>query len=364
MSRHVPSVHVLGCSLYVVYADEAVASKAKIANSMRSKLGAVVRTLRRRSHYLYEKLLTPRYERTVAGVLRNQAYGTVVSSYLCTTPLLERYVDEASVLGLVETHNDDFKWFDDIAGGTSNPLVRRAAIDSIKWTESYFRRVSRKYVFLHVTPGDRQGYAAYDPEHASLIAPVGVSVDGYRTVEHREDGRIRLLFVGSLSTNMNYDALAYFGDHIYPAVSKDFGEQLEITVAGSNPTRRVRSLCHGMGWTLEANVSDERLQELYQAATFSILPFKYATGAKLKVLESLSYGVPFLGTTRVDVQLDEVRPPCFLSDDPSEWSGHLRRIANNGITFAQREGLINLAQSQSWTRIAERLHTDLIKISL
>lgn len=83
-------------------------------------------------------------------------------------------------------------------------------------------------------------------------------------------------------------------------------------------------------------------------ASFAILPFPYATGAKLKLLASLAHGVPFLASASVDVDPGLLVAPSTVSDDPDDWVAALRGVASRGISADEREALTGAAAGYSW----------------
>ncbi len=359
-SRNVPEVHVLGCRELIVYRDGTLAQRSPFENRMRSKTMSVLRALAHGSHYLLEKFLTRRYIERARRQLQDERYGTIVSSYLCSADFYGSVRARFDRLSLVETHNDDFAWFSDIARETRNPFIRKAAELSTKWTGDFFRRASQEHLYLHVTEGDRRAYAGHSPNHRSIIAPIGIDLTDELPRHVESDGTVRLLFVGSLGRSMNYDAISYFAERYYPVLEKDLNTTVEVRIAGSGPTRRVRNLCEHMGWSLYADVSDAGLKELYAEASFTLLPFRYATGAKLKVLESLSYGVPFLGTTKVKGQIPSEIWPSLLADEATDWVRHVRNVLSRTLTPEERRRIKEVARPYSWNKIADRLHESLL----
>ena len=132
-----------------------------------------------------------------------------------------------------------------------------------------------------------------------------------------------------------------------------------MTVAGSDPSDRVVDLCTDHGWSLRPNLSDAILDELYGESTFTLMPFSYATGAKLKLLASLAHGVPYLatGVLKIDDGLDV--PPSVSSDDPAVWGEAIRDVVESGISGEQRQALAGAAGPFSWQRSVDRLVAEL-----
>lgn len=88
---------------------------------------------------------------------------------------------------------------------------------------------------------------------------------------------------------------------------------------------------------------------LYASASYALLPFPYATGAKLKLLGALAHGVPFLATSHVRAQLDEILAPCLLTNNPKAWTRQLRKVPHPDPE--QRNRLREQAAQHAWAEI-------------
>ena len=210
-SRFVPYVDIIGQSTVNRYENGALARTVNYSNSVRSQKRAALRTIVRRTQYQLEKFVTKEFSAKAVEHLADQAYGCVVGSYLNTVPLLAHDPHAGTRPHLVETHNDDFKWYRTLQESAPNPLARLAAMLSERWTASIFRAHQHQLLLSHVTETDRQGYLRVAPDHRSIITPIGVRIPDTPPVPQAPDGDIRLLFVGSLGVIMNADALEYFG---------------------------------------------------------------------------------------------------------------------------------------------------------
>ncbi len=363
-SHYVPYVDILGSNLLVRYQNGVKITSQEYSNQAKSKLWSAILTITKKSHYLLEKLITKDFERMAAKCLANPEYGIVVYSYIATSSLVACQKDNARLL-CIETHNDEIKWFEDMGCTSWNPLIKLVAWFSKRWLLRFMSKHETDFIFLHVTKYDQSGYAAYFPMQISYVAPVGCDVDvrQYYHANIEVTRSVRLLFVGSLGVKMNYDAIKYFAEKFYPVVRKGLAGQLDVRIVGSNPSPQVVQFCSHMDWSLCANVSEDELNEYYAWADFSILPFAYATGGKLKLLKSLSQAVPFLATEALNGQLSEVDHCCLVSDQPSEWLHHIIKIRKIGITQEQRNGLVLHAQKYSWSKISSDLFQHLSSIT-
>lgn len=345
-------VTVLAASGTLAYHDGTISNDVDLGMHMRRRSVAGLRTLAFRSNFFKEKFLTPSWCAAARQLLANASWTHIVCSYIVTATL----VTEESRPVAVWTHNDEFKWFSTLASAAGNPLGRMAAEASGRWTEVWLKKHARQFLYVHVTETDQDGFHQRVPDMNSMVQPIGTDIpDEPASPVLPNTQRLDLLFVGSLSVTMNGDALRHFAAHFWPAISSEFGEDIGVTIAGSHPSDDVVNLCRAAEWTLQANVSDEELRSLYDRSSFTVLPFPYATGAKLKMLGSLAHGVPFLATAALHAQQAMAALPCLLSDNVDDWMEALRRMRKDGLDSGMRHALQARVQSHSWTSVARQL---------
>lgn len=316
---------------------------------------AAVRTLALNSHYLVEKYLTGAYRKKAQQLLQENPSAMVVYSCIAAADL-----NAADRTTFVLSQNDDVAFYQNQYEFTRNPLHKAVAARTKKWTLDFLKDSASKHVFVHITDTDQKSYAGYMAGHRSLVAPAGVDWKPFFRWDFPADKRIRLLFCGSLSVKMNLDALLFFRDRFWPLLKDHFGEGLEVWVAGSHPTSSVRSLCKQQGWTLYPGISDEKLHFLYASATFGILPFEYSNGAKIKLLNCLSAGLPVLATDCVRAMPEQEFHPNLFSDDPHRWLEHLKKHSHAERDVARgRHACHEFAMAYSWQQVAIKLNADL-----
>lgn len=108
------------------------------------------------------------------------------------------------------------------------------------------------------------------------------------------NARTGLLFVGGFGHPPNVDAVLYFAREVWPAVASRL-PAAEFTIVGSRPPPEVLALNNGRIKVL-GFISDERLNEVYQATRLVVIPLRYGAGVKGKTLEAMAQGVPVVGT--------------------------------------------------------------------
>lgn len=127
----------------------------------------------------------------------------------------------------------------------------------------------------------------------SNIHVVHNAVETRHTVAHVTDGFPNLLFVGNLDYKPNFDGIDWFIRDILPRV-RTHQPSVKATVAGSNCSATLRRLCEMDGIDLiEDPVS---LKPVYACATAVIVPLRFGSGSRLKIIEAGAMGVPVVST--------------------------------------------------------------------
>lgn len=361
-SKYVPFVDIVGKNSVNRYENGQLVDRKLYENVDVSKKVAALKSVFNQSHYLFERFITNTVTHTVEAYLLKPEYRTVVFSFIHTAAILKKTIENDEKLYLVETHNDELRWFGQFMKKSLNPSVLLAAFFSKRWLTRFLRKHEHDFLYVHVSKTDRDGYLRVAPFHRSIVIPVGVEEENLDVCCLEEVGlfeKVRLLFVGSLSGETNFEALKFFGDKLFPILKENFGNDLEIFIVGSKPSAVVKRLCWRMGWRLLANVSDQELRYLYSISMFSILPFQYTTGSKLKLLKSLGNGVPYLAMPVIGDQREKVLYPCLISGNPKKWLTHIKTIRKRGITEGERMALIDYTKKNSWSSVAYKMFQSL-----
>ncbi len=363
LSQHAEHTDLIGCDSLRRYERGKLVADTPFANRLRSKPVAGIRTLLFQSHYFREKFNTPAFTAVVHRQLAVENYGTVLASYLTTVPLLPPL--RACQRLLVWTHNDEFKWFQDLAAKTPSRLGRAVACQSLGWLKRELPGLARRATLVHVTEDDRAGFERVLPGHASMVVAVGTDLDtSPHWPDRKPDDPVVLSFVSSLAVQMAGDALRHFRDRLEPVLRERFGPQLQVRVVGSGPSSTIRKLCAEASWALHADVSDEELARLLAESTFTMLPFPYTNGIKLKLVRSLGSGVPFLSTRVCQPPGFAVPTGCCFDDDPRGWGAAIDAWLARPDRRTAQEELLRLAQAYSWPAVVARMAEAIGRLSL
>jgi hypothetical protein len=347
MSLHCGAVELVGQDFHRSYVAGAIESDVKFQNVMRDRRVAGILTLVKRSHYLLERFNTRCYRSYIENKINWDRYETVIVSFLTTLELVPE--TNARQHLLVWTHNDELKWYKDRVKNETNPFSRQIAWFSYNWIVRYLPKATQKATLIYVSESDRRGFETIVPNHKSVVAQIGTDVDA--TPEWAEAPLIDTLvltFIGSLSVQMNYDALFHFSWLYQPILKTAFDRNITVRIVGSNPSQKIKQLVQRENWDLYENVTDIELARLVRESLFTFLPFPYAAGVKLKMLRSLGSGVPFLSTSASGGDSDSVPDYCCVSNDPSHWVQTIKEWVALKNKVPARNHMIEIAKLNSW----------------
>ena len=143
-----------------------------------------------------------------------------------------------------------------------------------------------------------------------------------------------IIFVGGFGHSPNESAAVWFVKDILPSIRAAV-PLVRLSIIGSNPTERVRSLA-GEGIIVHADVTDAELDAAYDRARVAVVPLRCGAGVKLKVVEALRAGVPLV-TTPVGAQgLPGLSQVATVEDDAALFADAVIALLRDDHTWEQR----------------------------
>lgn len=271
----------------------------------------------------------------------------IILNFLYNLPLLHEIIANCSQSKvLIDTHNYDPDFFQSL-GHKKYFYAKALTRTATKVSLQCLRNVPQTSKLLTVSASDKCKYASFFNSDNIIVVPNGCST--YQKQSRIWNPHPNLLFVGSLSAQMNQDALSHFADKYWPCL-KYF---CRFSVAGSNPPDRIRRLCNSHNWNLFRNATDDDLDSLYNKCDFAILPFEYGEGSKLKLLEAAAHGIPIVSTTAGACGIDISNiSGIFVSNSPQQWKYFLTSFRPDPQNINQ---LVEFSRPFTWDSIAHSL---------
>jgi polysaccharide biosynthesis protein PslH len=189
------------------------------------------------------------------------------------------------------------------------------------------------------------------PARNVVVIPNGTAISDYLT----RKPALRILFVGSLGYAPNQEGMQWFLKNIWPRLRRQLPE-VEIDIVGGQPGEWLLNQHGRDGIRVHGFVKD--LRPFWESATLSVVPLLAGSGTRLKILESLSYGVPVVTTSigayglELDAEVGVIR-----ADEPEPFAEQciamLQDEARNRACGQRGRELV--AEHYNWDRIQERI---------
>jgi glycosyltransferase involved in cell wall biosynthesis len=185
------------------------------------------------------------------------------------------------------------------------------------------------------------------------VVPNGAEIPAH-PLPDESDGHT-VLQVGTLSYEANVDAIRFFTRTIQPLIQREI-PRLRSLIVGRAPVPEVRALHDGHAVFVEADAPS--VEPYYRQATMCVVPLRFGSGTRLKILEAFALGRPVVSTTvgceGLEVQHDR---HLLIADDPVEFARLCVRLLGNAEL---RRRLVDSArrlvsEQHSWHRIERHL---------
>lgn len=197
-------------------------------------------------------------------------------------------------------------------------------------TRAYENRILKHSPdIVTVSPDDAWIIRRITPRSSVSVIPNGVDVDYYAPTD-AVSKNASLIFVGGFEYSPNADALEYFYRDIFPLIRAKHS-QVRLVGVGRNPPASLQNIAQqDKSVTITGTVSDVR--PYYRASAVAVVPLRYGSGTKLKLLEAFAAGVPVVSTS-IGCEGVSVVPNehLFVADTPQQFADSVCKLLNDRI---------------------------------
>jgi glycosyltransferase involved in cell wall biosynthesis len=256
---------------------------------------------------------------------------------------------------VLDTHNIEHELLSRRAAVERRPAKRAGLWLEAKKFEREELRIARHYDLV-LTPSDREREALDATAGMPPIATIPNTIDPDRiTFIPAASTSDRLLFVGTTQVDANRDGLIWFVTNVLPLIEREV-PTVSLTIVGGAPPPEVLALGDAANVEVTGYVPDVA-PYMADAAIF-VVPLRSGGGTRLKILESLAYGVPTVSTTIGAEGLD-LAPgeDLLLGDEPPELAARVIDLLRDralGDRIRHR-GRAAVEASYSWQSVGARL---------
>lgn len=156
----------------------------------------------------------------------------------------------------------------------------------------------------------------------------------------KEDGKLRLLHLGSVNGLMGYESLSYLIGEVFPRLKPEALDGLELwvvgTVADSFYCNRILGIAKPYPQIRFLGFVED-LREMYAQVDLQVIGGTKASGLRTRIIESMVYGVPVLSTAEMAEGLTGLvdGENILLAADVQDYAEKLSRLVNTPFDFDQ-----------------------------
>lgn len=236
-------------------------------------------------------------------------FDTSMSSY--------KLLDEAKKSGCVTIcihHNYQYEYYKD---NTNLPL----SIPLLYWCKKIERdALTKSDVNLTISTQDKKLLL----EHYDNVAPIEV----IGCFEYKKEEKImelsnkkrknNFLITGNLSARETEISLLNWLAEYFPILCKMLN-QVNLTIAGKNPSQKLKEICSELGVNLIESPLD--MKPIIMRADYYICPTSLGGGLKLRVMDGLKFGLPILAHDISARGYDVFKGKCLFTYSNSQTFG-------------------------------------------
>lgn len=265
---------------------------------------------------------------------------------------------------ILHEHNAEYVMWDRLADIESNPIK--------KWAVRMEARRIRKAELAYTRRADLVWAA---PNDIKELVKIGVDESKCQETYHLgedfmldrpdlnfESTEKALLFIGTLTWEANIDGLLWFFDHVWPRL-KAVHEDLKFHIVGKNPDPRLIEKTRGEdGITFAGFIED--LEPWYVRSRVFVIPLRFGSGIKVKLLNAFYRGIPVvttpIGTEGLDVTHGE---ELFSSHDPeTQVKSILTLLEDQTVWNSMRMKSRDKGRQYTWKNLLARHDDSLNKL--
>ena len=265
-------------------------------------------------------------------------------------------------LTIYHAHNAYFKMWKRYAQLPGNTLMRAAAWLESNRVKKYESEVASSTDITFAAPNDLQELIGEGVPASKLRNTYHLGDDSQLELPDLRfsDSKEKLMYVGFLGWEPNSQGLIWFIKTVWPLIKRQH-PNLTFDIVGKDADPRLCSLVESNDdISLKGFVYD--LQNIYRESRISVAPLLFGSGMKVKVLDSLSRGMPTV-TTSIGAEGIAIEPDqhILVADEPAAMAESIHRLLTDQLLWEklQRNSRALVAQRYTWKKLFTQMHQDI-----
>lgn len=262
---------------------------------------------------------------------------------------------------VLHTHNAEYVMWQRLSEIEANPLKRFLLRFESNRIQAAERKYSKRADLVLAAPNDIEALVAIGVERNKCSVTYHLGDDSMLDVPATsfQETEKALLFVGTLTWEANIDGLLWFLRFVWPAL-KSREPEIHFYIVGKNPDKRLLDAAAGDAAITFTGFVDD-LEPYHRKARVFVIPLRFGSGIKVKLLHALYRGIPVV-TTPIGVEgLNAVSAEhLYLTNDVSEQVAHIVHLFNDEEHWLEIQGNArSLASKYTWKALLQKHDVDL-----
>lgn len=254
---------------------------------------------------------------------------------------------------VLHEHNAEYVMWERLADIEKNPFKKFL----IKLEASRIKRTERMYAedasLVFAAPNDIKELSEIGVDEAKMKPTYHLGEDFLLERPDIEFDKTEeaLLFVGTLTWEANVDGLLWFLDNVFPDVLKKH-PKIRFYIVGKNPDRRLIAKAEHFE-NIELTGFVEDLEPYFKKARVFVIPLRFGSGIKVKLLNAMYRGIPVvttpIGTEGLDVKSG--RDLFCTSSEAKQVEAISELITSERRWVELRDHSRSIARNYTWNKL-------------
>lgn len=270
------------------------------------------------------------HDREVSAILNNK-YDYIIFDGLHSYRQFSKFLNNTKSKIIYRAHNVEGDLWSTAAEKTKNSIFSYL----LNWQGQKMHRfegelIEKSSQIWCISEEDKDRFTELYKESSSKMCLVPVALEFLdKDFSLTESNKINLLFLGKMDWGPNKDGLKWFLEEIWPSVKNN---DLQLHLVGSGESSWLGNLIKQKGVKFHGFVND--VNPFYDLSDYSIIPIRYGSGTRIKVIESISKGLPII-STKMGVQGSGLNH-YIMADDRDQWITILNNLSKKeGVALSE-----------------------------
>lgn len=238
---------------------------------------------------------TKRQMHEVSQVLSHRKYDVIVIDGLHPFTAFMELPEFQNSKVIYRAHNVEGDLWSTAASKTKNIIVQKLLLwQGRKMAHLEMTLVARAQKVWCIAEEDLNRFKSLQHGEDKNLVLIPVGLDFKKSIHDQrsmKSDKINLLFLGKMDWAPNKDGLKWFLEEVWPKIDNS---RFELQIVGSGDSSWGTELFKSPGINFHGFAKD--LEAVYANCDFSIIPIRYGSGTRIKVIESISKEVPIIST--------------------------------------------------------------------